>query len=288
MNHDGKGGFSIPPAVLTGCVAFFLAPICALLRVELAVIPLSAFIFLCMAASFFPSRGFFLPVFSRGHTGRPVVSLTFDDGPDPATTRPLLQLLERHAAKATFFVTGERVAQYGDLIAEIIDRGHDIGNHSYSHDPFLMLRRSETLYREIELAQTALGGFGIVPAAFRPPVGVTSPRLYQPLRKQGMVCVTFSCRAFDRGNRHIRGLSQRILKKVKPDDVVLLHDVKPKGKVNADFWLREIELILSGLKDKGLQVVSLSDLLGGPVMVRTNAERHAIDLGQAKKILINI
>ena len=271
MNHDGKEVVYVSPAALTGCIAFALAPIFSLFRVELAIIPLAAFVFLCMAAPFFPSRGFFLPVFSRGQTGRPVVSLTFDDGPDPETTRPLLQLLERHAAKAAFFVTGERAAQYGDLILEITDHGHDIGNHSYSHDPLLMLRRSETLYREIESAQTVLGGFGIVPAAFRPPVGVTSPRLHQALLRQGMFCATFSCRAYDGGNRYIRGLSRRILKKVNPDDVILLHDVKPKGKMKADFWLHEIELILSGLKDKGLQVVPLSDLLGKRVMGRTNA-----------------
>lgn len=274
MNHEGKRAGYVSPATLAGCVAFTLAFLVSLLHLELAVIPLSAFVFLCMAAPFFPSRGFFLPVLSRGHTGRPVVSLTFDDGPDPVTTRPLLQLLERHAAKATFFVIGEKAAQYGDLISEITEHGHDIGNHSYSHDPFLMLRRSEKLYGEIESAQTVLRGFGIVPAAFRPPVGVTSPRLYRALLQRDMFCVTFSCRAFDAGNRYIRRLSRRILKKASPDDVILLHDIRPKGKMDADFWLHEIDLMLSGLKDKGLQVVPLEELLAKPMMVRINAERQ--------------
>lgn len=274
MKPDEKRAGYVSPAALTGCVAFTLASLVSLLHLELAVIPLSAFVFLCMAAPFFPSRGFFLPILSRGHTGRPVVSLTFDDGPDPVTTRPLLQLLERHAAKATFFVTGEKAAQYGDLISEIAEHGHDIGNHSYSHDPFLMLRRSKKLYWEIESAQMVLRGFGIVSAAFRPPVGVTSPRLYRALLQRDMFCVTFSCRAFDGGNRYIQGLSRRILKKVSPDDVILLHDIRPKGKMDADFWLHEIDLILFGLKDKGLQVVPLAELLAKPMMVRINAERR--------------
>jgi peptidoglycan/xylan/chitin deacetylase (PgdA/CDA1 family) len=274
MNHDGKKAGYLSPAAMTGFVAFALAPIFSLLRVELAVIPLSAFVFLCMAAPFFPSRGFFLPVFGRGHTGLPVVSLTFDDGPDPVTTRPLLHLLERHSVKAAFFVTGERAAQYGDLIAAILDHGHDIGNHSYSHDPLLMLRRSETLYREIESAQITLRGFGIVPAAFRPPVGITSPRLYRALHQQGMFCLTFSCRAFDGGNRYIRGLSRKILKKVRPDDVILLHDIRPKGAMDVDAWLHEADLLLSGLKGKGFQIVPLRELLAKPVMITVDAGRQ--------------
>jgi peptidoglycan/xylan/chitin deacetylase (PgdA/CDA1 family) len=272
MNRDDNDALYVSPAAVTGCVALALAPLLALLRVELAAIPLAVFVLLCLSAPFFPARGFFLPLFSRGHTGRPVVSLTFDDGPDPMTTRPLLQLLERHAAKATFFVTGERAARHGDLMAEILACGHDVGNHSYHHDPFLMLRRVETLHREIASAQTVLGGFGLVPAAFRPPVGVTSPKLYRALLQRRMFCVNFSCRAFDGGNRYIRRLARRILKKVKPDDVILLHDVNPPGSGSADYWLQEVEKILAGLKDKGLQVVQLADLLGKQVMVRRRAE----------------
>ncbi len=271
MNHDGKKAGYVSPAARTGFVALFLAPIFSLLHVELAVIPLSVYVFLCMAAPFFPSRGFFLPVFSRGHTGRPVVSLTFDDGPDPMTTRPLLHLLERHAVKAAFFVTGERAAQYGDLISAIIDHGHDVGNHSYSHDPLLMLRRSDTLHREIESAQRELRRFGIVPAAFRPPVGVTSPQLLRVLLRQGMFCVTFSCRAFDGGNRYIRGLSRRILKKARPDDIILLHDIRPKGAMGVDSWLHETDLVVSGLKKKGFQIVALRELLAKPVMIPVDA-----------------
>ncbi|MBI4618916.1 MAG: polysaccharide deacetylase family protein [Desulfobacterales bacterium] len=272
MKHDGKKEGYVSPAAMTGFVAIALAFILFPFHPGLAVIPLSVFVFLCVMAPFFPSRGFFLPVISRGHTGRPVVSLTFDDGPDPVTTPPLLQLLERYAARATFFVTGEKAAQYGNLISEILADGHDIGNHSYSHDPFLMLRRSEKVYREIEATQVLLRRFGISPVAFRPPVGITSPKLANALEQQGLRCVTFSCRAFDGGNRFLRDLSGRILKKVKPDDIILLHDIRPKGTVDAEVFLREMEAILSSLKNRGLQVVPLAELLGKPVMIRINGD----------------
>jgi peptidoglycan/xylan/chitin deacetylase (PgdA/CDA1 family) len=253
---------------MTGFVAIALAVMLAFFSVRLVIIPLSVFVLCCVAAPFFPSRGFFLSVNSRGHTGRPTVSLTFDDGPDPETTRPLLQLLDRHAATAAFFVTGEKAAKYGDLISEILAHGHDIGNHSYSHDPLLMLRCSEKLYREIESTQVLLRRFGISPAAFRPPVGITNPRLAKVLLQQGLYCVTFSCRAFDGGNRYLQGLSDKILRKVQPDDIILLHDVRPKSIKDAGYFLHEVDLILSGLEKRALRVIPLAELLGRPVMVR--------------------
>ncbi|MGO9137113.1 MAG: polysaccharide deacetylase family protein [Syntrophales bacterium] len=268
MKHDVKGAGYISPAAMTGFVAIALAAMLSFFFVRLAIIPLSVFVLCCLAAPFFPSSGFFLPVNSRGKTGKPAVSLTFDDGPDPEMTRPLLLLLDRHSAKAAFFVTGEKAAKYGDLISEILAHGHDIGNHSYSHDPLLMLRCSERLYREIESTQVLLRRFGISPAAFRPPVGITNPRLAKVLLQHGLYCVTFSCRAFDGGNRYIKGLSRKILSKVNSDDIVLLHDIKPRVVTDTEYFLREIDTILSGLKKKGLEIVPLSELMGRPVMVR--------------------
>lgn len=271
MTYNRKRTGYVSPAVVTGFTALTLACVVFVFYASLSfILPLAVFVFLCVGAPFFPSRGFFLRVVSRGHTGKDLVSLTFDDGPDPETTRPLLQLLGRRNTKATFFVTGERAALYGDLISEILAHGHDIGNHSYHHDNFLMLRHKNTLYREIESTQTLLRRFGISPAAFRPPVGITNPKLANVLMQLKLYCVTFTCRAFDTGNRNIRGMSGRILRKVKPDDIILLHDVRPRGDATTADFLREVDLILLGLKSKGLQVVALAELIGKPVMFRIN------------------
>jgi peptidoglycan/xylan/chitin deacetylase (PgdA/CDA1 family) len=272
MTYNQKRTGYICPATVTGCVAAILAIAVSFFHFGLSIVILIFFILFCFVASFFPTWGFFLPVDSRGHTGRPVVALTFDDGPDPSTTLPLLELLKKHEAQATFFVVGENAVKYSDLIAAILEHGHDIGNHSFNHDPFLMLRSAKTLYREIESAQTVLKHFGICPLSFRPPVGITNPRLYRVLSQQGLSCVTFSCRANDFGNRFIQGLSKKILAKVKPDDIILLHDVQPKGAMIAEDFVREIDMILSGLKNKGLQIVSLAELLEKPVMTKIGIE----------------
>jgi len=273
MKIEGKKTAYVSPAVIAGVVALTLSAFLIFSHAALVFIfPLAVFVVLCVLAPFFPSRGFFLRVVSRGHMGKNFVSLTFDDGPDPETTRPLLKLLERSGAKATFFVTGERAVMHGDLISEILAHGHDVGNHSYHHDPFLMLRSTKTLFREIESTQAALARFCISPVAFRPPVGITNPRLANVMTKLGLYCVTFTCRAFDAGNRNVRGLSGRILKKVKPDDIILLHDIQPRGNATTEGFLLEVDLILSGLKRKGLQVVPLANLLERPVMVRINGD----------------
>jgi peptidoglycan-N-acetylglucosamine deacetylase len=270
MNKDRGRMDAVPPAAAAGLAAMLLALVLAAMRVELAAVPLFIFVVLCVTAAFHPEYGFLLPVVSRGCTGRSAVALTFDDGPDPATTPMLLQLLDRHGVRGAFFVTGERAGQYGHLISAIVEQGHDIGSHSYSHDPFLMLRRAEILLREISSTQTLLRRFGISPMAFRPPVGIVNPKLDHVLRVAGLYCVIFSCRAGDFGNRRIHGLAGKILKKVKADDIILLHDVRPRSAGGVEAWLHEVELILDGLKNKGLEVIPLSELIARPVMVKVD------------------
>jgi peptidoglycan/xylan/chitin deacetylase (PgdA/CDA1 family) len=227
-----------------GFAAFLGALILSFIRIEWAALPLTVFVLTCLGVPLFPSIGIFLPIISRGCTGRPVVSLAFDDGPDPAVTTPLLGLLVRYRGKATFCVTGRKAEQYGDLLTAVLRLGHTLGNHS----------------------------FGVSPLAFRPPVGVTNPKLAIVLRRWGMYCLNFSCRAGDFGNRYVEDLSGKILKKVKPDDIILLHDIRALQGMAVDAWLREVELILSGLNDRGLEIVPLADLIGKSVMIRVNSD----------------
>lgn len=256
------------PAAFVGYIALAGALTLAAFSPFLAAIPLVLFVLFCLAASFLPAMSFFLPVNSRGKTGKPVVALTFDDGPDPQTTPWLLDLLETQGIRVTFFVTGERVARHGELIRAILSKGHDIGNHSFSHDVLLMLRTMERLVREVEATQNQLQRFGIFPLAFRPPVGITNPKLGAVLRRQGLFCVNFSCRAWDGGNRFVRDMSRRILNKVRPDDIIVLHDIAPPEPAALGKWQAEIVSILAGLQYKGLRIIPLAELLGRSIMVR--------------------
>jgi len=253
---------SLSPAQITGIFLLSVAALVFFINPLLAIAIALFYIFLCVVASFFPQSSFYLPVISRGHTGKDIVALTFDDGPAEPTTRQVLDVLDKHLVKATFFVSGVHALKHPEIIREIIKRGHTIGNHSLHHNSFLMLGSYNYLYEEAFRAQEILKEMGVNTAAFRPPVGIISPKLPSVLNKLGMFCITFSCRAFDAGNRRIENLSDTILKKVKADDIILLHDVLPRGIKDQVILLTEIEKILQGLAGKNLKIVPLAELIG--------------------------
>jgi peptidoglycan/xylan/chitin deacetylase (PgdA/CDA1 family) len=267
IKSAGSGKLPLSPAERVGIGSLLVAILLLFFDVRLSIIPSAGFVLLCAAAPFFPRFGFYLPVISRGVSNKKAVALTFDDGPDPLATPQVLELLLKHQVKATFFVTGKKAAEHPELIKEILVHGHSIGNHSYSHDNLLMFRRIKTIADEIESAQNVLSDFGIVPLAFRPPVGITGPRLRPALLDSGMYVVNFSCRAGDGGNRWIKNISKKILKRIRPGDIVVLHDVRPHQQSLYMYWLNEIDLIVSGIKEKGLAVLPLAEIIGRPVMI---------------------
>lgn len=260
-------------AHLTGLAALVLALALAPLSLVAAVLPLVIFVLVSLVAPFLPSWSYFLETFHRGPSDHLRVALTFDDGPDPITLGPLLALLRRDGAKATFFVVGQRVVDFPEAVARILADGHSIGNHSWSHDPLLMLRSTERLEREVRDCQEVLARQGVAPMVFRPPVGITNPRLSAVLRRLGLRCVTFRVRPLDFSNSRLGGLSRRILGRVAPGDLVTLHDVNP-GPNRLDAWLTEVASILTGLREAGLVVVPLEDFLKSPVMKRVASDQQ--------------
>jgi peptidoglycan/xylan/chitin deacetylase (PgdA/CDA1 family) len=249
-----------------GLAAFAVAGVLAAFDLRLATVPLTMFLLACLAAPFLPWLGFFLPVISKGTSGKPTVALTFDDGPDPASTPGLLKLLDRNNIQATFFVTGQKAERYPGLMTDILERGHTVGNHSYRHSTFALLRGPDAIRVEIVSTQKILERFGILPLAFRPPVGITTPGLGLVLAQLGLYAVNFRFRPFNGGNRHLRNLARFTLDRARPDDILVLHDLKPAKGHRVDRWLIEIERIIIGLRKKGLTISPLETLIDRPVM----------------------
>ncbi len=256
----------LSPALWCGLAAFSGAIGLGFINLQLATVPLALFVGACLAAPFLPWLAFFLPVISQGCTGKPMVALTFDDGPDPATTPTLLALLEQNHIQATFFVTGWKAEKYPRLMRSILAKGHSVGNHSYSHSYRTLLGGPRAIRMEIMGAQKALARFGIQPLAFRPPVGITTPGLGRVLGQLGMYAVNFRFRTFDGGNRRLRNLARFTLGQVRPDDILVLHDLNPAHNRGVDLWLGEVLRIITGLGERGLAIAPLEELINQPVM----------------------
>ena len=244
----------------TGMTVLITAVLLLLYSPYLALIPLGAFLILCLAAPFSATRGYYLPIKSRGAKGAEGIALTFDDGPSPVTTPIVLAMLARYKLQATFFLVGQNAQQYPHLVKQILQEGHDIGNHSWAHDYFLMLRDSKTIARDIGRTQQTLRELGAEPIYFRPPVGVTGPHLKSILEREGLGAVTANCRAYDRGNRNIVQLAEKIINRITPGCIILLHDIPPVGDGALEQWKQELEKIFVHLHQSG-QVVPLQQLL---------------------------
>lgn len=261
-------------AVRSGFAAFLAAALLLFVDVRLSAIPLAGFTLLCFAAPFLTRFSFYLPIISSGSSEKPAVALTFDDGPDPESTPALLDILSAHHVAVTFFVTGKKASRYPELIRQIVQGGHTVGNHTYTHDHLILFKRSKVLLGEIKATQEVLHALGIVSYVFRPPVGITNPKLGRVLQKPNLYAVNFNCRGYDYGNRRISNLSRNILRKVGPNDIVLLHDIPPAEGNKRQKWLDEIERLIDGLNRKGLVILPLAELIGKPVMTGAGSGRQ--------------
>lgn len=251
-------------------VAVSLTAAVALIQWRLAWIPAVVYAGVSLAACFAHRWEFYLPIISRGANTGNAVALTFDDGPDPATTPELLRLLKQHAAQATFFVTGSRAHAHPELIRAIVAEGHTLGNHSYHHNSLGAFRGRPYLLHDVAATQQELMRHGIRPLVFRPPVGITYPGLGKVLSELNLTAVTFNCRARDWGNRKISHLSRRILDRVVPGAIIMLHDLKPpQGDLSQ--WAKEVDKLLAGLKARELAVRPLREVIGRPVDQRVIA-----------------
>ncbi|WGF86681.1 polysaccharide deacetylase family protein [Marinivivus vitaminiproducens] len=161
----------------------------------------------------------------RAWAARGAVALTFDDGPDPAVTPAVLDLLDRHGAKATFFCIGERVESAPDLARTIRRRGHDIANHTHRHPYGFAAFGPWRTRREIERAGHAIRAATGRPATlFRAPMGLRSPLLDPVLSWTGYRLVSWSGRGLDGVDGRADKVLRRLGRNLRPGAILLLHD----------------------------------------------------------------
>lgn len=182
-------------------------------------------------------------------TPRREVWLTIDDGPDPVHTPLMLELLDRFGARATFFVIGQRAAQFAAQIAAIRAAGHEIGNHTFSHPSgsFWSLP-PKRIATEIDTTNSATRPY------FRAPAGLKNFFVHPALDRRNMLLIGWTARGLDTVSRDPAAVAARLLRAAKPGAIFLLHEGH-RTQSDPEFHSRCLELTLSALAQQGYRCV---------------------------------
>ena len=187
-------------------------------------------------------------------TGNKVIALTFDDGPGPYTAH-LLDVLDQYGAKATFFLIGSKVSSQANVVRSIHARGHQLGNHSWSH-PELPKLPVDQIADEIDRTNDAIKqATGVTPAILRPPYGAVNGVVLEQLRLRGMSSILWSVDTRDWADRNSDIVCSRAVAGARPGAVILMHDIH-QTSVGA------VPCILSALKQQGYSFVTVQGLIG--------------------------
>jgi len=184
------------------------------------------------------------------------IALTFDDGPDPDVTPKVLDILDVHQAKASFFVIGDKAAAQPELIREIARRGHSIENHSLKHSSFFGFFAWTALRKDIGTAQEIISGItGQAPAFFRSPMGMRNPLLDPVISRLGLRYITWTRRGFDTVTGDPAVVLDRLTRKLSAGDILLLHDRRARAR--RAIVLEVLPALLDRIAVAGLKSVSL-------------------------------
>jgi len=188
------------------------------------------------------------------HTSKSEVSITFDDGPHPDFTPKVLDLLKENNAKGTFFCIGKHIESHPELFKRIITEGHTIGNHTFNHENYFGFIKTKEVVSELETTNEVIEKVsGLKVKLFRPPFGVTNPRINRGVKAVGLQSIGWSIRSFDTTSKSKNTIVKSIEKKLKKGDVVLLHDTSAKS-------VEILEQLLLFLKQNKLESVTIDSL----------------------------
>ena len=178
------------------------------------------------------------------------IALTFDDGPHPRLTLKILSILERYDVKATFFVVGENVENYAPVLQQILAQGHEIGNHTYSHDKIDVdeLERCENAIYECLEYKTKL---------FRPPEGHVNESVKSVAQQMGYDIILWDVDTRDWDHTRPEKILNIINTQVRSGSIILMHDYIGHNSPT----LTALEMILPKLIQDGYQFVTVSELI---------------------------
>jgi peptidoglycan/xylan/chitin deacetylase (PgdA/CDA1 family) len=200
------------------------------------------------------------PTVWRGRTDTASVALTFDDGPSEDTER-VLDVLDRYGVPAAFFMVGRQIEERPQTARRAAVAGHEIGNHSYSH-PIYLYRSARETRQQLERTQAVISDVTGVHARFaRPPCGVRTPAYFRAAQRLGLQTVQWTLAGFDWKRRTPTRIAHDVLRGAEAGSIILLHDADSENRRDRAATVAALPLIIEGLKEKGLRVEPLSQLI---------------------------
>lgn len=197
------------------------------------------------------------------NTKEKMVSITFDDGPHPVFTPQILEILAKYNAKATFFVVGNKVELYPDILKRIKKEGHEIANHTDKHiygGNLTSARLTTELEKTDEIIQRITGD---KPTLYRPVGGLYNNLIINTALKNGKIVILWSWHQDPEDWKKPRAskIAKHITKSVQPGNIILLHDWIDSGVTQTSQTVKALESIMEFLSQNGYECVTVTELL---------------------------
>jgi peptidoglycan-N-acetylglucosamine deacetylase len=193
------------------------------------------------------------------------IALTYDDGPNELHTPRLLEVLARHGVRATFFLIGRHVLQHAEIVRQVVDAGHVVGNHTFTH-PLLIFKSEREIRRELSQCRDALqDAIGKPSNLFRPPFGGRRPAVLRGARELGLEPVMWNVTGYDWTAPPAATIERKVAKQMRGGDVILLHDGGHK-QMGADRSQTVIatDHLITRYKAEGYEFVTVSQMMEKP------------------------
>ena len=208
-----------------------------------------------------------LPIYSVEREDK-VISVTFDASWGGDKTMAILDLLDQYNAKATFFLVGIWVDKYPELVQEIANRGHEIGNHSDSHAHFTQISDAQIRQELKDCSDKIEALTGTRPTLFRPPYGDYNSKVITVVRDAGYEAVQWSVDSLDWKNRGVSDLVKRATTNVQKGDIILFHN-------DSQYIVEALPAILQHYQAQGFTMIPAKDiLLSGNTTIDVQGKQH--------------
>jgi len=203
----------------------------------------------------FIQSGFFVSAICASKTTDKVIAISFDDGPTSEFTPKVLKILNEYSVEAAFFCIGNKIKGNEEIIRQIVNENHIIGNHSFSHHFWFDLFSTEKMTADIKsMSNEVNAAIGLTPVLFRPPYGVTNPELARAILEGNYITVGWSVRSMDTKIKSEEKLFKKITTKIHPGAIYLFHDTNKTT-------LAVLPAFLKFVKENNYTIVRLDKML---------------------------